>query len=241
MDMKRILENMDSATKGKKSLTAASNVNDMKTILESFNSVNECGMTEMPTTVQDDNPVTMNVNLTARGADAIADLIKLMGGQPTAPQSTTVPMVAPSTPMPSPSNTDIMKKFINVSSGNKEPIMGADDEMSMEEVIPGSNASTTPDEEYSDHHTMTKDLSGGINRQKKMHKPAAGGDNPMALESIKDKLWAALNEKQTTEGRGRGRGKKKTEDMKTTEGRGKVMAGRGRGKNKLMAGRGRGK
>ena len=35
--------------------------------------------------------------------------------------------------------------------------------------------------------------------------------------------------------------KKALKDKKTTEGRGKVMAGRGRGKDKLMAGRGRGK
>ena len=29
-----------------------------------------------------------------------------------------------------------------------------------------------------------------------MYKPAAKGDNPMAVESIKDRLWAALNEKK---------------------------------------------
>lgn len=54
----------------------------------------------------------------------------------------------------------------------------------------------TPEEEYRDHKYMTKDLSGGINRQKKMYKPAAKGDNPMAVESIKDRLYRALNEKK---------------------------------------------
>lgn len=53
-----------------------------------------------------------------------------------------------------------------------------------------------PDEEYRDHTHMTKDLSGGINRQKKMFPPAAKGDNPMAVESIKDRLYRALNEKK---------------------------------------------
>jgi ribose 1,5-bisphosphokinase PhnN len=43
---------------------------------------------------------------------------------------------------------------------------------------------------------MTKDLSGGINRPKKMYKPAAKGDNPMAVESIKDRLYRALSEKK---------------------------------------------
>jgi len=52
-----------------------------------------------------------------------------------------------------------------------------------------------PDEEYADTQTMTKDLSGGLNREKKAYKKAADGDNPMALEdSIKARLWDALNE-----------------------------------------------
>jgi hypothetical protein len=54
----------------------------------------------------------------------------------------------------------------------------------------------TPEEEYQDHTYMTKDLSGGINRPKKMYKPAAKGDNPMAVESIKDRLYRALSEKK---------------------------------------------
>jgi hypothetical protein len=54
----------------------------------------------------------------------------------------------------------------------------------------------SPEEEYSDTEYMTKDLSGGINGQKKMYKPAAKGDNPMAVESIKERLWAALKEKK---------------------------------------------
>ena len=55
----------------------------------------------------------------------------------------------------------------------------------------------------------------------------------------KDDLSKGKKDTKTTEGRGRG--KKKTKEEATAEGRGKVMAGRGRGKDKLMAGRGRGK
>jgi len=95
----------------------------------------------------------------------------------------------------------------------------------------------SPDEEYKDANYMLNDLAGGLNRPKKAYAKAQDGDNAMAVESIKTQLWAALTEKKTTEGRGRG--KKKVEDTKTAEGRGKVMAGRG--KDKLMAGRGRGK
>jgi len=53
-----------------------------------------------------------------------------------------------------------------------------------------------PDEAVSDHNTMIKDLSGGLNREKNMYKPAAKGDNPMAVESIKDRLLKALSEKK---------------------------------------------
>lgn len=53
-----------------------------------------------------------------------------------------------------------------------------------------------PDEEYRDHEYMTKDLSGGLNREKKAYKAAQDGDNAMSVESIKDQLYAALSEKK---------------------------------------------
>jgi hypothetical protein len=52
------------------------------------------------------------------------------------------------------------------------------------------------DPEYSDHKFMTKDLSGGINREKKAYKAAQRGDNAMAVEAIKAQLMAALEEKK---------------------------------------------
>jgi peptidoglycan hydrolase-like protein with peptidoglycan-binding domain len=91
----------------------------------------------------------------------------------------------------------------------------------------------SPDESYADTQTMTKDLSGGLNREKKSYKATQDGDNPMAVEtSIKEQLWAALNEKMTAEGRGRGKKMKLkasrgNEDIKTTEGsRGKKSRGK---------------
>jgi hypothetical protein len=59
----------------------------------------------------------------------------------------------------------------------------------------------TPDgsdgeERYADHNTMLKDLSGGINREKKMFKKAQDGDNAMAVETIKQRLVKALAEKK---------------------------------------------
>jgi hypothetical protein len=121
-----------------------------------------------------------------------------------------------------------------------------------------------PDEDYQDTGYMTKDISGGLNRQKKSYSPAAGGDNPMAVENVKDRLYAMLSEKKAKpdfldvdkDGNKKEPMKKAAKDKKAgpkkgvnpfakkeemaAEGRGKVMAGKGRGK-KIMAGKGRGK
>jgi len=53
-----------------------------------------------------------------------------------------------------------------------------------------------PDEKYGDHNQMINDLSGGLNRKKKMFKKAQDGDNAMAVESIKEQLYKALAEKK---------------------------------------------
>jgi len=228
MDMKNILQNMDAAAAGEKPSTAQADVNDMKTILESIQSVEECGMGEMPRQMPQEpkDKMSMNVTLNAQG-DAVEDLIKLMGGAVT-PQEAPVRMPA-EMPMAHDHGDDMddmgdMQKLMKISSG--EPM---EDEVADDEAVEEAEGeySNSPDEEYQDHEYMTKDLAGGMHKEKKSYKPTNGGDNPMALEqSIKEELWAALNEK-FTEGRGRGRGKKAKEDIETTEGR-----GRGRGKKK---------
>jgi hypothetical protein len=209
MDMKKILENMDSAAAGNKPSVAGSNVNDMKTILESIQSVDECGMGEggmpmdMPSEPED--KMSMNVSLNARG-DAVEDLIKLMGGA-ISPQDAPVSM-----PMPMPSagpdthdhEMGDMKKMMKLASdADMEPQA---DEPEMEDW------DNSPEEEYSDTKTMTKDLSGGINREKKAYKAAQDGDNAMAVEtSIKEQLWAALNDKLAEGSKGKkSRGKNKS-------------------------------
>jgi len=102
-----------------------------------------------------------------------------------------------------------------------------------EEDVEEDGWDNSPDEEYKDDDTMYQ--SGGIHKKKKAYPATQDGDNPMALEtSIKERLWAALQEKTANEG-DKKRGKKmKTlkasrgnEDIQTTEGRGK-----GRGKKK---------
>ena len=112
-----------------------------------------------------------------------------------------------------------------------------------------------PDPQYGDMSDAIPD-GNDLNRKKKAYPATQDGDNPMAVEAIKAALYAALTEKKKTmvkgpdgkmvpdyaaDGKGKDDLSKGKKDTKTTEGRGKVMAGRGRGKDKLMAGRGRGK
>jgi predicted RNA-binding protein Jag len=122
-----------------------------------------------------------------------------------------------------------------------------------------------PDPQYGDMSDAIPD-GNDLNRKKKAYPATQDGDNPMAVENIKAALYAALTEKKKPDADGdgvpdwadkkpgkddnAGKGSKpkkgkvppqfQKEEM-TAEGRGKVMAGRGRGKDKLMAGRGRGK
>jgi hypothetical protein len=72
----------------------------------------------------------------------------------------------------------------------KNPAMDSS-KMSDEQIAEWDNE---PDEEYKDTNYMTKEISGGINRQKKMYKKAEDGDNAMAVESIKSRLLKALAE-----------------------------------------------
>ena len=119
----------------------------------------------------------------------------------------------------------------------------------------GGDYENEPDEQYSDLSAVIPD-GNDLNRKKKSYAATQDGDNPMAVENIKAALYAALTEKKKTmvkgpdgkmvpdyaaDGKGKDDLSKGKKDTKTTEGRGKVMAGRGRGKDKLMAGRGRGK
>ena len=200
MDMLNILKNFDSAEKGEKPAAGAENTNEMKTILESFQAVQESdtameecgmGMPPSPAPMPEQDKVKMNVSLNADGIDAIEDLIKLMGGKGEQhvdidSHNTEVPMKLP---MPMPKDSDDergdMAKMIALAGDEHEKDEDVEEEW--------DNA---PEEVYSDHDTMTKDLSGGINRQKKQYAKAEDGDNPMAVESIKDQLWAALNEKK---------------------------------------------
>ena len=116
--------------------------------------------------------------------DAVEKKTKLTecGPMPSAASSTpvTVNLTAPTAQ----DMAQILRALANIESGESKPAMPmamAADAMEAEYETDEAFINE-PDEQYSDHKFMTKDLSGGINREKNMYKPAAKGDNPMAVE-----------------------------------------------------------
>jgi len=176
--MHKLLATLNGIEQGTVKGPAQKQTGEMKKILESFKKVqvDECGMAPGAMTSsapqREGSPVSMNISLNASGKENVDELMSLLksAGLDASP--------AMSMSMPAPARS--------------MPMALAMDNAEMEE----EGLANEPDEQYSDTEYMTKDLSGGINRQKKMHKPAAKGDNPMAVESIKERLWAALNEKK---------------------------------------------
>ena len=226
---------------------------EMKKLLESLQ---ECGIGESPmamppAAVPQDNgdPVRMNVNISAAGKDHVEDLLGMM-------KNAGLGDAKPVTPDMMPMRTD-MERLRDIVDGPKDmdDLKPGDQMDSIEtdadsvEEFANSPEGSQSDPEYKDTEYMTKDLSGGLNKEKKAYKKAQDGDNAMAVESIKDHLYNLLSEKKAKpdfldvdkDGDKKEPMKKALKDKKVGEGRGKVMAGRGRGKDKLMAGRGRGK
>ena len=238
MDMKKILENMDSAAAGERP-AAGADAGSMKAILESINKVQEapieeCGdnmmaSQEMPMSSEGGQPVTVSVTASGKeNVNDLMDLIKLAGGNADAHDH--LPMVQHDEP-----EMDMPEKGQEMDMATMRSIMsaGEDDEAPAEEEA-SENWANSPDEEYGSEDDV---IATGDDLHRPKDRKAIRVKDP-AVESIRDQLWAALSEKKTAEGRGaimagRGRGKKKlkasrgNEDIKTTEGRGK-----GRGKKK---------
>jgi len=61
-----------------------------------------------------------------------------------------------------------------------------------QESVDEAGYDNSPEEDYKDHNYMTKDLSGGINREKKAYAAAQDGDNAMAVEELQSALRDAL-------------------------------------------------
>ena len=228
-----ILKNFDDAGAGKKPANSADK-GSMKAILESIQSVEECG--DMPATATEAPMMPgagqgeVTVNITASGKDNVADLISMMQQAAGIEQHVDMPMAH---------DAHIDTDSHNASGQEMDmatmrSIMSAGDDEKGPEEAPKEEWDNSPDEEYGSEDDV---LPAGDDMHRPKDRKAIRVKDP-AVESIKDQLWAALSEKKTAEGRGaimagRGRGKKKlkasrgNEDIKTTEGsRGKKSRGK---------------
>lgn len=167
--------------------------------------VEECGpMMSSGTPQMQGNPVTVSVNFNASGVENVTELLNLLKNSGL--QSEAEPS------MPSQGMRMDMENFRNiVDAGDQDDNeidvkFDMDDDNGIRGMSKAESAAwdNEPNEIYADHQTMTHDLSGGINGQKRMYKPAAKGDNPMAVRqesvdknSLKARLLQALEEKKS--------------------------------------------
>lgn len=215
-EMTKILQNLESVEKGEKKF-APPGSNDIRKILESFNRVEEAPMPAVVPQQPQGQPVSMNVSLNASGKDHVDDLLQLMqnagllgAGQVGSAGDTKLDIDVDSDNQPDIAlmpEEDVEEGSIKYmhslqSKGHSIEEIAKELNMSPEEVERAMSKTeedfaNEPDEEYQDTEFMTRDLSGGLNREKKSYPKVAGGDNPMALEtSIKEQLLQALSEKK---------------------------------------------
>jgi hypothetical protein len=194
MDMKKLIQKMTDIEGGKQMLNESA--------------VDECGASMPMAPQQQGNPVTVSVNFNASGAENVVELLNLLKNSGL--------QAAEGPSDPSQGMRMDMENFRSIVDADKDGMDGMD---GMDDMEPDakfkmrptgkgilskevSEWDNEPNEIYADHQTMTHDLSGGINGQKKMYKPAAKGDNPMSVEgvdkeSLKSRLLQALEEKKS--------------------------------------------
>ena len=183
------------------------------------------------------NEASMNISMNGENAAEVSELIGILKNacMPDAgPVSDMLPKMGDKPAMAMDPHDD-MKMHMSTCG------MGEEDDVDEAEY------SNSPDETYGTADQQMIDLSrdSGVNAPKKMSKKPSwhSGDNPME-SSIREQLWAALQEKQTNEAH---RGKKKKsrgmrgEDIETTEARGKKKKSRGKMMDSIQTTEARGK
>ena len=169
---------------------------NMKKLLESMQEIDECGMDEAPMPApsmappampqNDGEPVRMNVNLSASGAEHVADLMDMMKN---AGVGDSKPVGKAQLPM----RMDMERlKGIMDEPGDEDP----NEELEpVDEIDTEEGYDNEPDERYGDMSDAIPD-GNDLNRKKKSYVKAQDGDNAMALENIKASLYAQLAEKK---------------------------------------------
>lgn len=187
----------------------------------------------MPAPQDPGQPVTMNVNVSASGKDHVQDLLDLMkmagvdapaGGPKVGDAELDIDLDGDHQPdiALQPKEEDVEEGSIKYmhslkSKGHSDEEIAKELDMDPEEVRKAMDKTdedyaNEPDEEYG---TFDDAIPAGddLHKKKKAYRATAGGDNPMATETIKQRLLKALAEKKMPMGPGPD-GKKGTDDDK---------------------------
>ena len=159
-------------------------------ITESKKHLSECGEMMEPYKA----PVSMSVNMNASGVDQIKELMGLINGAQATRMSDAMPMPSPGMPIGAPAmdlkSSDAVdpSDILRLAGVMAKP--AADEEIT-DDIEDSYKASTEPDVTVQDTDYMIKDLAGGLNKEKRMSKHSyKQGDNPMAMETIKQDLMS---------------------------------------------------
>ncbi len=120
-----------------------------------------------------------SININADNADEIAHLMQMFSNAGVAPP--------PEMSMPPEPEGDCGCGG-DEPKGPPPPMPGSSLPAMVKKIEAEEDYDNEPDEKYSDNSYMQQDLAGGINKPKKMHKPSADGDNPMAVEAYQSDL-----------------------------------------------------
>ena len=175
--------------------------NEAKQALTESTQLDECPPMEGPDMAPMDrgNPVSINVSMNASGKEHVEDLLDMMKKAGLGGAEEVKPDMMPM-------RMD-MEKFRSIIDPDDDPKMlpkpgdepaiklPAPEEMDMEDDVEEEGYANEPEEEYKDTKYMTKDLSGGLNREKKAYKAAQDGDNAMAVETLYHELMAQYKTK----------------------------------------------
>ena len=135
---------------------------------------------------------SMNISMNGTNASEIGELMRIMqlAGTGGSGEHTHMPIAPDALHTDDDSHNEMPCPVCGIAHGEEAPTP-----CGMGEELVGEDWDNGPSEEYKDHNYMVKDLSGGINRQKKMYAASQRGDNAMAVESVKDQLYKALEGK----------------------------------------------
>ena len=154
-------------------------------------SIDECGETMPAPEVDKSHPVTVNMNVSATGKEHVKDLLDMMKNAGLSDAGEVTPDQMPAMPMRH--DIETFRGAVDAGDrpvGEEENLTDVEDE---EETFANTYGDEKDDAQYQDTRHMTRDLAGGLNREKDGYPKAQDGDNAMRAD-FRKKLEDRLKE-----------------------------------------------